>query len=256
MMVMRACWLIVCVVSINGCSVAVDRHVEASRSPTAMVPAGKLDFGWRLSGDREIAPLQVFSDAHRTWLHWQPNQTLPVIVANGVEGDQVLSYQRQPPYTVIEGHWPKLTFRAGSQQAQARRLLAPGNESVSSPRIDPAALTSVSASDPPRSPGSQIPRTPVFSVTPEDQHLRQALVRWSALSGWRFQPEHWSVDVDMPLNAQASFTDDFVTSVQALVAATELSDRPLQPCFYVNQVLRIVAASEPCDRTVAPGSSV
>ena len=95
-----------------------------------------------------------------------------------------------------------------------------------------------------------------FAVTPEDQNLRQALMRWSGISGWRFQPEHWAVDVDIPLSAGASFSDDFISSVQALLLSTELSDRPLQPCFYTNQVLRVVPSSEPCDRTILPGAPV
>jgi hypothetical protein len=80
------------------------------------------------------------------------------------------------------------------------------------------------------------------------------LTRWAGLSGWRFEPEHWAVDVDIPLSASAKFSDDFVSSVQALLASTELSDRPLQPCFYSNQVLRIVPVAEPCDRTLGDGT--
>jgi hypothetical protein len=64
------------------------------------------------------------------------------------------------------------------------------------------------------------------------------------------------IDVDIPLTAGATFTDDFIDSVRALVGATELSDRPLQPCFYSNRVLRIVPLSEHCDRTTEQGSSV
>jgi hypothetical protein len=99
------------------------------------------------------------------------------------------------------------------------------------------------------------PSRPFFSVSHTDLHLRQALIRWAGLSGWRFEPEHWAVDVDIPLSASAKFSDDFVSSVQALLASTELSDRPLQPCFYSNQVLRIVPVAEPCDRTLGDGTS-
>jgi hypothetical protein len=41
-----------------------------------------------------------------------------------------------------------------------------------------------------------------------------------------------------------------------LIEATELSDRPLQPCFYANQVLRVVPLAEACDRTLAEGARV
>jgi hypothetical protein len=97
---------------------------------------------------------------------------------------------------------------------------------------------------------------PFYAVTATDVNLRQTLARWSGLSGWRFQAEHWAVDVDIPLTATANFSDDFVGSVRALIEATELSDRPLQPCFYANQVLRVVPLAEACDRTLAEGARV
>ena len=226
------------------------RTTPASLQAPSLVPDGRLDFGWKLSGAREIAPLQVFSDNHHTWLHWHPDQIVPAILAMHEGQEHVLRYKRQNPYTIIEGQWSKLTFRAGRQQAHARRLHA---------QIDVVSVAPESA------PANQIAATSAsidvvdtyskpYAVTAEDQHLRQALVRWSKISGWRFQPEHWSVDVDIPLSAGASFTDDFVTSVQALLMSTELSDRPLQPCFYSNQVLRVVPYAEPCDRTVVPGT--
>jgi hypothetical protein len=64
------------------------------------------------------------------------------------------------------------------------------------------------------------------------------------------------VDVDIPLTATANFSDDFVGSVRALIEATELSDRPLQPCFYANQVLRVVSIAEACDHTLGEGARV
>lgn len=204
-------------------------------------PVGRLDFGWRLSGDRSVAPLQIFSDASRTWLQWSPQQTLPALIGLDDQGERVLSYRQQGPYTVVEGQWSQLQFRAGTRQARARRaVVAPTAPSVPTPPVDSAPVTT----------------TAVYAVTPKDQHLRQALGRWASIGGWRFQPDHWVVDVDIPLTAGAEFTDDFVDSVRALVSATELSDRPLQPCFYSNRVLRVVPVSEHCDRTVEQGVPV
>lgn len=207
-------------------------------------PAGKLDFGWRLSGERSVAPLQIFSDASRTWLQWGSQQAVPAIVGLAEHTEHVLPYRLQGPYTVIEGHWSQLQFRAGSLQARARRVAAP--KASSTVALSPPA---------PRDP-TPIASSVVYAVTPKDLHLRQALGRWASIGGWRFQPEHWVIDVDIPLTAGAAFTDDFIDSVRALVGATELSDRPLQPCFYSNRVLRIVPLSEHCDRTTEQGSSV
>lgn len=209
---------------------------------TVETPVGKLDFGWRLSGDRSVAPLQIFSDASRIWLQWGSQQAVPALIGLDAHAERVLPYRIQGPYTVIDGHWSQLQFRAGSLQARARRVAAP---SASSPVV-PTPPT-------PRDP-TPIASSVIYAVTPKDLHLRQALGRWASIGGWRFQPDHWVVDVDIPLTAGAAFTDDFVDSVRALVSATELSDRPLQPCFYSNRVLRIVPLSEHCDRTTEQGA--
>ena len=211
---------------------------------TVETPVGKLDFGWRLSGDRSVAPLQIFSDASRIWLQWGTQQTVPALIGLDAHAERVLPYRVQGPYTVIDGHWSQLQFRAGSLQARARRVVAP---SASSP-VAPSSPT-------PRDP-TPIASSVIYAVTPKDLHLRQALGRWASIGGWRFQPEHWVVDVDIPLTAGADFTDDFIDSVRALVSATELSDRPLQPCFYSNRVVRIVPLSEHCDRTTEQGAPV
>jgi hypothetical protein len=270
-------------VLLSGCMGPVGRPWPSEQPGGTNIPSGKLDFGWRLSGDRAVAPLQVFSDTSRTWLQWLPGQILPIILGTTEQGEQVLTYLRQGPYTIIDGHWPALLFRSARQQARARRIEASFASSsttqqsvsqyqlglqspLSSQQHSSAHLQSNShaASSSQQQSGLQQPSSshqqsaqpsrPFFSVSHTDLHLRQALIRWAGLSGWRFEPEHWAVDVDIPLSASAKFSDDFVSSVQALLASTELSDRPLQPCFYSNQVLRIVPVAEPCDRTLGDGT--
>jgi hypothetical protein len=270
-------------VLLSGCMGPVGRPWPSEQPGGTNIPSGKLDFGWRLSGDRAVAPLQVFSDTSRTWLQWLPGQILPLILGATEQGEQVLTYLRQGPYTILDGHWPALIFRSARQQARARRVdaslaalgsvhhpaaqypLAPqhplgsqqqlGSQHSTSAQQQSSAPQQRSLQHPPNSPQqSAQPSRPFFSVSHTDLHLRQALTRWAGLSGWRFEPEHWAVDVDIPLSASAKFSDDFVSSVQALLASTELSDRPLQPCFYSNQVLRIVPVAEPCDRTLGDGT--
>lgn len=90
-----------------------------------------------------------------------------------------------------------------------------------------------------------------FAVSPKDLNLRSALARWAKSAGWTFEPEHWAVDADIPIVASATFEPGFKLAVQDLVASTELADRPLQPCFYSNRVLRIVPYAQQCDRTVS-----
>ena len=45
------------------------------------VVVGDPDFNWHLSGDRRVAPRQVFSDARRIWLQWHPHQAIPTVFA-------------------------------------------------------------------------------------------------------------------------------------------------------------------------------
>ncbi|AVJ27232.1 TcpQ domain-containing protein [Achromobacter spanius] len=91
-----------------------------------------------------------------------------------------------------------------------------------------------------------------FRAAPPDATLRAVLARWADTAGWTFQPQHWAVDVDIPLAATAEFSGDFKTAVRGLLGATELADRPLQPCFYGNRVLRVVPIAQSCSRAATP----
>lgn len=251
--------LFVFILALTGC---------ANKLPVS--PAGTLDFSWKLSGDKSVAPLQVFSDATHIWLQWQPNQTLPAIFGVTAQGEQLASYTRQGPYTKLEAHWTGLIFRGAHRQARARRpsdpLVSTAYPSELLPVVSQTAstvgavaiaesVTQVSSVSSAAVASNTPPVSQAFyAITNTDKNLRQALARWSGLSGWRFQVEHWAVDVDIPLTATANFSDDFVGSVRALIQATELSDRPLQPCFYANQVLRVVPMNEACDRTAVEGA--
>lgn len=94
---------------------------------------------------------------------------------------------------------------------------------------------------------------PSFEVTPADGNVRRALGRWARTAGWTFDAEHWDVDADIPLAGSAAFGDSFRMAVRGLLSATELGDRPVQPCFYANRVLRVVPLAQRCDRTRTPG---
>lgn len=263
---MLATWtgsaILVLVLSLQGCTGSAASWKTSPRDNPSASPKGALDFSWRLSGDRAVAPLQVFSDATHTWLQWHSGQALPAIFGLSEAGEQLVSYERHGPYAKLEGAWTKLVFRGAHQQAQARRIFSPAasqNNSVMSsisPSTSPSPSPNPIQSIPLASETIKSVSQPFYAVTGTDVNLRQALTRWSGLSGWRFQAEHWAVDVDIPLTATANFSDDFVSSVRALLEATELSDRPLQPCFYANQVLRVVPLTEACDRTLIEGARV
>ncbi len=252
---------LVLVLSLQACTGSAAGWKISPRDNPDATPKGALDFSWRLSGDRAVAPLQVFSDSTHTWLQWQTGQVLPAIFGLTDIGEQLVTYERQGPYAKLEGAWTKLVFRGAHQQAQARRISSPATSQRGKMTSNPSPSPSPSLSQRPTTPQSipvdaetiKATAQPFYAVTGTDVNLRQTLARWSGLSGWRFQAEHWAVDVDIPLTATANFSDDFVGSVRTLIEATELSDRPLQPCFYANQVLRVVPLAEACDRTLAEG---
>lgn len=88
----------------------------------------------------------------------------------------------------------------------------------------------------------------MWDATVADKSIRKVIEKWSSASGWTFGLEQWGIDRDLPILAKASFPGDFRGAIRGLLATTELTDAPLQPCFYSNFVLRVVPRSEVCDR--------
>lgn len=286
----------------------------ASARPASSEAAGAYDFAYRLSGDRRVAPVQVFDDGRTTWLQFQPGQTLPAVFVAGpteASAGQLASYTQQGPYLVLNGTANAFVLRIGAITARADYTgsaprtglpaAAPGMPSQwagdatssASPNVPPASASatalpamSAAASGSTSAPASvgmaSLPtasrlaqqRTPAppaygpaagavaqeasvleFDVSLSDKNMRTALGRWARQAGWTFHAEHWAADVDIPLSGVAAFGADFRHAVRTLLSSTELAERPLQPCFYSNRVLRVVPLAQACDRTIAPGSS-
>lgn len=250
--------------------------IVPSKSKQGIAAVSHYSFAWRLSGDRAVAPIQVFDNGNKTWLQFPPQRPLPAVFEHTAAGDRPLKYTQEGPYMVLDGVWPQLVLRGGRLQSRVERLLEPGNEAATPPVITPVIApvlpADFSAAAKQSAPAAPLPSLalqaaanavalPVagasdasvqhFAVSPKDLNLRSALARWAKSAGWTFEPEHWAVDADIPIVASATFEPGFKLAVQDLVASTELADRPLQPCFYSNRVLRIVPYAQQCDRTVS-----
>jgi len=304
---------------------------------------GAYRFDWRIAGEPALAPLQVFDDGRRTWLHYPPDQPAPAVFERTPRGDRLLRPHRQGDYLVLSGVPAHIVLRGGLLQADAWRPqaqdegagrvewaadpmraqaaadTAPGLESAGSvappaspsslPPIAPVAPVARVASVAPAAPAAPVasvasiasiasvasgapaaagapvaaitPKVPAmpaasavpvaaavpvpvslaplphaaFEATPADGNIRRTLNRWARQAGWTFEAEHWAVDVDIPLAGSAVFDGPFLVAVRGLLAATELGDRPVQPCFYANQVLRVVPLAQRCDRTQVAGAA-
>jgi len=274
----------------------------ASAGQVSTEPAAAYDFAYRLSGDRRVAPVQVFDDGQTTWLQFQPGQTLPAVfvaTSNRTPGGQLASYTQQGPYLVLNGTANAFVLRIGAITARAEYTgsapragfvaAAPGMPSQWADDVAPLAPASKlePAAPPPSAQEAGTPALPTasrlghqavvpvlatgpgpaagaiaqessvleFDVSLTDGNMRTALGRWARQAGWTFHPEHWATDVDIPLSGVAAFGADFRHAVRTLLSSTELAERPLQPCFYSNRVLRVVPLTQACDRTAAPASS-
>ena len=273
---------------------------------------GPFNFEWALSGDRSIAPLQVFDNGLQTWLQFAAGTPVPAIFARtgiGSESvppapqDRLLTSVQQNGYVVLNEVPEQLVFRGGHLQAVGRRarpVAANVDPVLSAVIVTPidnvptghqTSLVTATGSDPvgrvaDAGPAGVNPQEPLasdlnvvvgtagtavvlpvtaassgesqtealttrFSVDRTDGNLRLALMRWAGASGWDFGPEHWGVDVDIPIIGAATFELPFIEAVQALVSSTELAGHPLQPCFYSNRVLRVVPYAQPCNRGAA-----
>ena len=94
-----------CVLLLSGCEHTHSWAEHFSFITSAEQGEQEFDFNWRLSGAREVAPLQVFSTPKQLWLQFAQEQNVPAIFAVK-QGRQIpLSYKRSDPYIVIDGDW-------------------------------------------------------------------------------------------------------------------------------------------------------
>lgn len=228
-------------------------------SSTSSSTAEQFDFNWQLSGDREVAPLQMFSTPKQIWLQFAPQQPIPAIFALEGNAQKLLTYQRQEPYVVLVGEWQQLLFKGASLEARANHQAPQQHtELFTQETVDTTSVALPKATQPfveplalemaPAVPESDflLSHTP-FRAEPSDQTLRQTLKRWAQREGWLFQDQHWELEVDLPIVSAATFSANFNESVEQLMRSTALGTRPLQACFYNNKVMRVISLAQSCD---------
>ncbi|MFJ1302360.1 TcpQ domain-containing protein [Pseudomonadota bacterium AL_CKDN230030165-1A_HGKHYDSX7] len=262
---------------------------DSAATPAWQARAAAYDFDWQLSGDAEVGPAQMFGEGREIWLQFAPGQDVPALFAQTPAGLVPLPFRSYPPYVVVRSDARELIMRAGHREARARHASLPSDAPAQpTPAPAPAlsvadgpAYSTPSTDSETRSPHRRLTEADTgvalrgatrdtadaagaklassgsdfgsgvstFRAGPPDPTLRAVLARWATGAGWLFQTAHWAVDADIPLDGAADFHGDFKQAVRDLLASTELSDRPVQPCFYTNRVLRVVPLAQSCDRS-------
>jgi hypothetical protein len=111
-------------------------------------------------------------------------------------------------------------------------------------------LALASADVKPNAPVAPPPKPPkAWKVSPEDKTIRETLAKWAVSEGWTFNPlgrDYWTVPQDFDVVASDTFYGDFKDAVRKLIASTELTKTPLQPCFFSNKAVRVILINEEC----------
>ena len=103
--------------------------------------------------------------------------------------------------------------------------------SYSAPTL--AAATPAAATDPAISP------LKIWSTTPADKTLQNALARWAFVAGWQL---FWELPQDYSVEAAASINGSFEDAITAVTNSLQQNDIPVSAIFFEgNRVLRIVA---------------
>lgn len=95
----------------------------SSQSALPEQPAPALAEGtWKVTGDRNLRPLEIRDDGIKTYIQWAPDQALPAVFAIPASGGEevVDGYMRESVFVIDRVH-PRLVFRIDNHTAIARR---------------------------------------------------------------------------------------------------------------------------------------
>lgn len=81
--------------------------------------AARLNFSWRISGDRQLQPERSFDDGSSVYLAWPAGRDLPAVLAIGPDGktEGPVNYAMVGDYLVVDGLYPRLILRSGKAVA-------------------------------------------------------------------------------------------------------------------------------------------
>lgn len=86
-----------------------------------------------------------------------------------------------------------------------------------------------------------------WTVSPADGTFRQLIEAWAPRAGWTLAP--WELEKDVPIVGNDSIQGDFKAAVRHVLSSTEMTDYIIKPCFYSNNMVRVVKLTTKCDLT-------
>lgn len=131
----------------------------------------------------------------------------------------------------------RVTSREGPSNTLSEPVsatLAQGSETTGEQAVDAKSLPSSASAQ------------QQFASLTSDKSLKQLIQRWAHDAAWVFNDEHWAVSVEIPLSGPFTQQGSFPDVVQQVLLSTQLGDYPLRPCFYSNNVLRVIPFEESC----------
>lgn len=163
--------------------------------------------------------------------------------------DELAALSAKAPATGVPAPAPALVASVAAGD-QAARSQAPrtGALAPSGPVSKSQVAASSATSTPPA--GARVQKTVtaadvvVYQVTPAQKDLRSVIDNWANLVGWT---SVWDIDRDIPINMADAKENDFRSAVRRVLAATDLGDLPAKPCFYSNNVIRVVRKTTKCN---------
>lgn len=222
-----------------------------------------LSFGtaWAASPDRSYAfsdtdgveSLRVYNDGRNTFIESVPGLVIRGATADGqrliVAGTPIEirgSLNGQP--LVISRFTPS-TGQATARAATLAPAQSKGTESVEAKikALEASLKDSEKMLYANAGPTALAPAVPEQSwdITASDTNMRLLFDRWAKAANWKAV---WDVDQDIPLEGTAlGVPGDLKKAIRYVLSSTELIEPRLKPCFYINNVVRVVRRTAKCD---------
>lgn len=118
---MRKPFYIAMAIALQGCITAGSHEpgLSVADRPAATPVDVGIHWGWSLTGDAVVRPVQVFSMRGKTYFHMRNEKEVVFVVAG-----EVVPHHRSPPYLVIQGEPPEVEVLSDGYRVQVKKISA------------------------------------------------------------------------------------------------------------------------------------